>query len=110
MNRVTRLVAAILITIPLSLTGFVAITMQITGDHTVMMQHGSADCLSSCLSNVPIHNVLPVIQQTGQLLNAAVAQVVSLVLPALLALIFMIYAARPRPSPNLVSLYVNYLE
>lgn len=110
MNRVTSLVAAILITIPLSLTGFVAMAMPTGGDHSAMMQHGSADCMSSCLSKVPTNNVLPVIQQTIQLLASSGTQVAVLVLPALLALIFALYAARPRPSPNLIALHSNYLE
>lgn len=110
MNRVISLVAAIIITIPLSLTGFVAMAMPAISDHGAMMQHGNADCVSNCLSKVPTNNLLPVIQQTVQFLASSGTQVVLLVLPDLLALIFTLYTARPRPSPNYIALYSNYLE
>ena len=112
MNRVLRLLAASLITILLSLTGYVAVTMAMstaTG-HSDMAEHGYVDCVSFCLSKTDANFVLPVITITGQLLPVFTSVLVLFILPALLALIFAIYAARPRPSPNLVKLYAHYLD
>jgi len=110
MNRVTSVVAASLIAIVLSLVGYAATAMQMTDEHSAMMGQSSADCVSICLTKGLTNQVLPAIIRTELLLNAAVTQILSLVLPALLALIFSLYAARPRPSPNLIALHTNYLE
>ena len=112
MKQASKILAAGLITVLLSLSGYVAvaIAMSPSSDHSVMMEHASTDCLSVCLSTVHSDFVMPVINSTQQLLSVNITQIVMMVMPALLTLIFMIYAARPRPSPNLIALHSNYLE
>lgn len=110
MNRVINIVAVLLITALMGFTGYAVIAMQATGNHSSMIQHGSVDCVSYCLSQAPIGYMLPVIAQIGRILGAAGDLIVAVVLSALLAASFTIYAARPRPSPNLIALHSNYLE
>ena len=107
MKRTFSLAAAAVF---ISLAGFLAVGTAAADGHSAMTDQGSVACVGFCLANVHIDQVLPVLQQTGHLMLVVIYFALTSVLPSLLALVFAIYAAKPRPSPDIVALYAHYLE
>lgn len=95
----------------LVLWGGVAALAFSSSDHVMMSGHANAGCVSICLSNLMPSQVLPILQGPIQLLVLAVSFIVTVLAPlVILSVVAASYAARPRPSPNRIALYSNYLE
>lgn len=107
MKRTFSLAAAV---VGISLAGFLAVGIVAANGHSVMTDQGSVPCVGFCLANIHIDQVLPILQQTSHLMLVVIYFALTSALPSLLALVFAIYAAKPRPSPNIVTLCAHYLE
>jgi len=107
MKRTLSLAAAAVF---VSLVGFLVFGMAASDGHSAMTDQGSVACVGFCLANVHIDQVLPILQQTSHLMLVVIYFALTWALPSLLALVFAIYASRPRPSPDIVALYAHYLE